>query len=310
MDSYTTPLETPPEELSPNASVLTLIKEKHSSMTPAQKRIAHFIIENPSLVVKNSISGLAQLTNVKSEASIVRFYRSLGFSGYKEFRIQIAQEMAGQTFYHSTEDVDFTDNPHDIKRKIMGGAISRINFNLNQDDDAAYQEAVREIVKARRIIFLGYAASAAVCYYANFRFLELGLNCCFSSDSHVNAAVMAQPNEGDLIFIISYSGETLDIIHHLDSMPPHSSTILSLTNSSDSTIAKKSDIVIASKTDESNLLTDAMNTRIVQMCTVDALFSMVSVTQGKEAFSRLMKTREVFYDYKNMKPPKAAKETK
>jgi len=286
----------PPQVAS--APSFKLIQQKYKNMTPAQKRIADFIVENPSLVVKKSITDLARLTNVKSEASIVRFYRSLGYSNYKDFRIKIAQDLAGHTFYHSKEDIEFGDTSDEIRRKIMSGAIARIGSNMNQNDDNVYEDAVRLITQAKRIILLGYAASASICYYAHFRFLELGLSCHFSADSHINAALMAQPNQGDLVLVVSYSGETLDIIRHLDSMPYHSAKVLTLTNSDDSTIAKKSDVVIASRTDETNLITDAMNTRIVEMCMVDTLFSMVCITRGEDAFSRLMKTRKVFYDYK------------
>ena len=45
---------------------------------------------------------------------------------------------------------------------------------------------------------------------------------------------------------------------------------------------------------EDNVLTDAMTTRLVQMCTIDTLYSMLSIHIGNDAFWRLSRTREVF----------------
>lgn len=288
--------------VSDNTSVLSTIRAHYSSMTQVQKRIADFILKNPEFVVKGSISDLASATDVKSEASIVRFYRTLGYDGYKDFKIQIAQELAGQVFYHSSEDINMYDSVAEIKRKVFSGTISHASDCMRQDDTEAYEQASELILNANRIILLGYGAASAIASYAHFRLLELGINVHFSPDPHMNAPMLAQPNPGDLIFCLSKSGETLDLLRPLEQLPEGSCKILSITNSEDSPLAAMSDVVIATHTDGVNLLTDAMNTRTVQMLVVDTLFSIVSIRGGKDAKDRLLKTRKAFYDYKVQKP--------
>lgn len=285
-----------------NVPVLTTIRTHYGSMTQVQKRIADFILSNPEFVVKGSISDLASATNVKSEASIVRFYRTLGYEGFKDFKIQIAQELAGQVFYHSSEDIKMDDSVAEIKRKVFSGTISHATECMRQNDTDAYEQAADLILDAQRIILLGYGAAAAVAGYAHFRLLELGINVHFSSDPHMNAPILAQPNPGDLIFCLSKSGETLDLIRPLQQLPKGSAKVLSITNSEDSPLAAMSDVFIATHTDGVNLVTDAMNTRTVQMLVVDTLFSIVSIRGGKDAYNRLLKTRKAFYDYKVQKP--------
>lgn len=282
--------------------VLSTIRAHYSSMTQVQKRIADFILDNPEFVVKGSISDLASATNVKSEASIVRFYRTLGYEGYKDFKIQIAQELAGQVFYHSNEDINVTDSVAEIKRKVFSGTISCATECMRQNDVDAYEKAAELILDARNIVILGYGAASAIAHYAHFRLLELGINAHFSPDPHMNAPILAQPNPGTLIICLSKSGETLDLIRPLQQLPEGSCKVLSITNSEDSSLTAMSDVVIATHTDGVNFLTDAMNTRTVQMLVVDTIFSIVSIKGGKDAQARLLKTRKAFYDYKVQKP--------
>lgn len=283
-----------------NTSVLNIIRSHYESMTQVQKRIADFILKDPEFVLKGSISDLAAATDVKSEASIVRFYRTLGFDGYKDFKIQLAQELAGQVFYHSSEDIKTTDSTAEIKRKIFSGAISCATECMRQNDVDIYEKAADLILNARNVILLGYGAASAIAHYAHFRLLELGISAHFSPDPHMNAPILAHPSPGDLIICLSKSGMTLDLVRPLQKLPPNTCKILTITNSEDSPLAALSDVVIATHTDTEGVgyLTDAMNTRTVQMIVVDTLFSVVSIKGGKDAQSRLLKTRHAFYDYK------------
>lgn len=281
-----------------NNQVLGTIRAHYDAMTQVQKRIADFILQNPEFVVKGSISDLASATNVKSEASIVRFYRTLGYDGFKDFKIQIAQELAGQVFYHSSEDIKMTDSVDEIKRKVFSGTITCATECMRRNDVQDYERAAELILNADHVILLGYGAASAIAQYAQFRFLELGIHAHFSPDPHMNAPILAHPNENTLIICISKSGETLDLLRPLQQLPEGVCKVLSITNSEDSSLTALSDVVIATHTDGINYLTDAMNTRTVQMIVVDTLFSIVSIKGGRDAQSRLLETRKAFYDYK------------
>ncbi len=286
------------QSVQPSQPTLQKIKDEYGSMTSSQKKIGAYILKDPSSVIKCSITELSNKTGVKSEASIVRFYRLLGFAGYKEFKIRMAQELAGRTFYHSYEDINVDDQPAVVKNKIFNGAISTLIANSQMDNIDVYEAARDLINRSDRIIFLGYAASAALCYYAYFRFLQLGLNCHFFTDSHINAALLANPNPKDLIFCISHSGETRDLIDLIEEMPQNDVSIILITSKENSTLAKLANIVLVTKADETSIATDAMNSRVAQICTIDSLFSIVSLGRGEDALSRLMTIRKTFLNYK------------
>ena len=281
-----------------DATVFDLIRSNYDKMTNTRREIADYVLNNASEVVQLSISTLAARAGVKSEASIVRFYNMIGFDSYKNFKIKLAQDLVGKTFFHSTEDLNIDDTLHEIRQKFISSSISCLTTAADQPGDDVYEAAMDLICNANRIILLGYAASAAICYYAHFRFLELGINSHFSPDPHINAAILTQPNPSDLILCVSVSGETMDIVRQLTTLPPHSASVLSLTTKPDSTIARMSDVVICTPTHESSIITDAMNARLLQMCAVDVLYSTISIRTASKAFSRLSKIRTTFQDYK------------
>jgi RpiR family transcriptional regulator, carbohydrate utilization regulator len=285
-------------DMDKKSTTLQKISTIYTELPRVQQQIADFILNNPAKVVKCSISELSKLTEAKSEASVVKFYRTLGFTGYNDFKIQLAQELASNMFYHSYDDINFDDSASVIKMKVFQGAIATLNTNAQYDNTEAYVKACNLMLHAKRIILLGYATSAALCYYASFRFTELGFNCHFSSDSHINAAVLVRPNPDDLVFCVSHSGETSDLIKPLKNLAQPVLPIILVTGSHESTLSRLADVVLSTKSDETLLMTDAMNSRIAQLCTIDALFSMLSIQKGPEATSRLIATRRAFFEYK------------
>lgn len=94
---------------------LAKISDLYPQLTKGQKQLADYILKNPSEVVNKSITDLISHTSLKSEASVVKFYRLLGFDGFKSFKIKLAQELVGRTFYHSESDITLDDEPTEIK---------------------------------------------------------------------------------------------------------------------------------------------------------------------------------------------------
>lgn len=277
--------------------VVTRIKSKMAEMTPQQLKIAEYLLKSPEAPIRKSISQLAQEIGVKSEASIVRFYRMLGLSGYHDFKVTLAQETAGRAFYHTYEDVSVDDSVETVIYKIFHGASLTLQANLNKSSTDQYTKARDLILSARRIIFLGYATSASIASYAFFRFTDLGFNCHFSSDSHVNATLLAQLQQGDIIFAISHSGETKDITLPLEKLQG-SVPIIAITGYEQSTLGRLAHVGLVTVSDETNYRTDAMTSRIVQMTIIDSLFSVVILTMGDPALEHLKKTRQALFQYK------------
>jgi DNA-binding MurR/RpiR family transcriptional regulator len=271
--------------------VITLIRSKTGVMTKSQKRLADYVLSHPVDVTRMSISQLAAETGLKSESSVVRFYRTLGFSGYHDFKVTLAKEIGGSSFYHTYEDITINDNITAVKEKLFRGAIQTLHENMSLISSASLEKAVELLDSAERLFFLGYASSGAIAMEAFFKFSRLKAHCYFFSDSHINAALLSEPLQGDVIFCISHSGETKDVIIPAGHAKP-TAKIIALTGSATSPLARIADVCITTFSEEVNYRTEVMITRLVQLAVIEVLFTACSLKQGPQTFERLSKGRQ------------------
>ena len=86
----------------------------YNEMGKAEKQIADWIMENPGKIISLSIIELAEQCKC-GEATIVRFSKRLGLSGYQELKISLASE-GGSSYVSSNIKND--DSAYDIYTKV------------------------------------------------------------------------------------------------------------------------------------------------------------------------------------------------
>jgi RpiR family carbohydrate utilization transcriptional regulator len=269
--------------------ILQTINTKFDQMTHTQQQIARYILDHPAMVVKMSISELTRETNAKSESAIVRFYKMLGFSGYHDFKVNLTTEIAGKAFYHTTEDITTNDNVKTVKRKMFQGTMRILEKNLTTLSDDILEEVVTVLASAKRLIFLGYGTAGIVAFDGFFKFSELGYTCHYSPDAHVNAVILATPRAGDVIFCISHSGESRDVLIPVHRAKP-TAKVIALTGSAESPLGMIADICITTVSEEMNYRTDVMISRLIQLVVIDTLYITVGLQQGSQMMEQLTRT--------------------
>ncbi len=270
--------------------VIGTIRRKFHDMTSNQQHIARYILDQPARVLKMSISELTRQTDMKSESMLVRFYKHLGFTGYNEFKVNLATEIAGKSFYYTYDDITEHDDVGTVKDKMFQGTMRILHENMTSLHPDILHKAAEILEAANRIIFLGYGTAGLVAFDGFFKFSELGFNCHYSPDPHVNAIVLTTPQEGDVVFCVSYSGENRDILIQVNRAKPIVK-VIGLTGSAESLLGEISDVCITTISEEKNYRTDVMITRLVQLSVVDTLYIAVGLRKGGHVLERLLKTR-------------------
>ena len=75
------------------------IEAVYRDLTAKDKRIADYIVKYPEQVMTLSIRELAQVLEV-AESTIFRFVQRLGYEGYKQFKLELAQTQGKNTTYY------------------------------------------------------------------------------------------------------------------------------------------------------------------------------------------------------------------
>jgi DNA-binding MurR/RpiR family transcriptional regulator len=273
--------------------ILAAIRERLKDLPQIQQQIARFILDSPQEVVRMSISHLAMKTGAKSEASIVKFYRSLGFTGYHDFKVTLATEIAGHSF-HNPDDytqISVEDDISAIRKKIFVSSMRVLESNNNSIDDAVLAKTIDMLEAATRVIILGYGTSGVAAYDLFVKLSRLGIDCHYSLDAHINALVLAEPREGDVIFAISYSGESRDVVLQAERVRGMAK-LIALTGEADSPLAEIADVCITVRSFETAYRTDAMISRMVQITIIDILFTALAIRGGDTAMARLSRSRQ------------------
>ena len=131
------------------------IKLMYDEMGKAEKQIADWIHQNPGKIISLSIVELAEQCRC-SEATIVRFSKRLGMSGFQELKISLAAEGGGSSVSTSiTRD----DSPFDIYEKVCNDVFLSLEKTKKSLSPKALAAATDALSNAGRIVLFGLGNS-------------------------------------------------------------------------------------------------------------------------------------------------------
>jgi len=249
---------------------IEFITSKFDTMTNSEKRVADFVIANLHDAVSMNVHEFSKRAEI-SVATTVRFCRKLGFKGYRDFCIQMAQNMNSQVDYvmdmHKSQD-DLEDH---VKRVLLAKAET-IRSTLTGIDYALLSQVADKIGKCRHLLFVGMGTSHIVCQDAMMRFLRVGKEAACYYDSHTSIVAISHYGPEDIVIGISHSGTTQEVYEALRIAKERGATTIGITTYPAERIGDVSDIVLRTQTRESPLHKVAITSRDSQQAVIDALF--------------------------------------
>ncbi|MCX7695359.1 MAG: MurR/RpiR family transcriptional regulator [Caloramator sp.] len=275
---------------------LTKIRQAIDSYTQVERKIAENILSDPKKFIRMSITDFANECGV-SEASVVRFCKSIGLKGYQEFKIAISLDIANaeeKKVIH--EKITEDDSIDDIVTKISNYNISAIQDTLKVLDYYELERAIDFICESRRIILFGIGASAIVAMDAQHKFARINIDTVFYQDSHMQITMAANAKPDDVVIGISNSGRTQEILKCMKLSKENGAKTVCITQYGNSPITEYSDVKLYTAAVETNLRSGAMASRIAQLNLIDLIFVGTCCRNLDSAINSITKTREVLKD--------------
>jgi DNA-binding MurR/RpiR family transcriptional regulator len=134
------------------------IRKQFGNLTASQKIISKIAVEKPSLIAIHTAKKIGELSNT-SEATVIRFCYSLGYSGYTELQdeikkslLMVDQRKGPFQKYRATEDAITQDN---FAHQVIETDIAYLQHGLQQIDYEVYKQAIESIIRANRIVIVG-----------------------------------------------------------------------------------------------------------------------------------------------------------
>ena len=250
--------------------------------------LTDWLMKNFSDMMNMSISELANNCGC-GEATIVRFSRRLGLSGYQELKLKIAQESAN-TAAGGVMGIEQDDTCYEIFKKRISDihiALENTKSVLNPEE---FEKAANALRTASRIVIFGLGNSASVAVDAQHKFLRAGLDAVAYCDNHMQAIAASHLHKGDVAIGISHSGASIDVVEALKTAKEAGALTICLTNFGNSPIQRYSDIVLNTRSDETKYSILAMSSRIAQLAIFDALYTYIVMNSNKAAVKAIKET--------------------
>ena len=262
-------------------SILLKIKRLYPEMGSSERKIADWLTANFQEIIGLSINELATRCGC-GEATIVRFSRRLGLSGYQELKLKIAQESAN-TAQGGVLGVEQDDSCYDIFNKRIRDIAVALENTKTVLSPAEIEKAANIIKDARRIVIFGLGNSASIAVDAQHKFLRAGLDAIAYCDNHMQAIAASHLHKGDVAIGVSHSGASIDVVDALKTARETGATTICITNFGESPINEHSDIVLNTRSDETKYTILAMSSRIAQLAIFDAIYTYIVMHSNKAA---------------------------
>lgn len=268
---------------------LSFIEDNIGKLRRSEVKVAEFIPEHAQEVVHFSLSELAERVGV-SEPTVMRFCRSLGFSGWQTFKIHLAQATIPQV-RNIHESIEESDPPPELVAKVCRANIAAIEETLNVLDFKAVERAIDALAAAEKVIFHGFGGSAAVAMDAHHKFFRTSIPCEYIVDAHMAIMGAAMMNERQVFLAISHSGASRDVVEVLKVAAEAGATTIAIVSHSKSPVSKIADVTLRVAAQETDVKFEPMASRIAQLCIVDILTVGVELRHKDEFYANLAKTR-------------------
>lgn len=255
-------------------NILELITEQYHTLTRSSKKLADYILAHTHDSQYMSITGLAESSGV-SEASITRFCRSLGLSGYNNLKLALAKAAYVTDIGDPSDNPDTItseDTPGSIFRKLYDANVLSLNETMELLDETALIKAVDLLCAADRVFCLGQGGSMVMAMEAWARFSVASSRFVHVEDTHMQVMNISLATEADVILFFSYSGSTKDMedIMHI-AMERHIPVIL-VTHFQNSRAAKYADVVLLCGYNESPLQSGSVAAKVGQLFIIECMF--------------------------------------
>lgn len=256
---------------------LNLIKRNLTSMSDTEKRIANYIIENPSEVIYITTKALAARTEV-SEGTVIKFSTRLGFSGFSELKINIAQQLGPEDNY-IFDTVTIDDSPKHALQKMIKNMQSTLETTFQTISEKELLEVCAVLSSAKKIDLYGVGSSAMVANDIYYRLMRIGLPAYAITDPHISEISASMLNSHCLAIGISHSGRTIETLSTMQRAKNRKAKTLCVTGYANSPLAKLCDYTIVISSRESQIHKEAVTARLGQLLVFDSLCAYISCQQ-------------------------------
>ena len=261
-------------------SVLNRIEAYQSQMPATMAKIAAVLTADPKAPLTLSITELAERAGT-SPASVTRFCRMLGYGGYAQLRVGIAEDVGrggGQAAWIGNIGRSFgpDDPPEEIRDSLLNTHVLSLQTTAGMLDISTALRVAAAIVKARQLDVYGVGGSALTALETEARLYRIGINVHTWAEVHNGLTSAAILDDRCVAIGISNTGRTDETIQMLTVAKASGAYTVAITGNPDSPLARVADDMLVAASPDGYLQPADLSARHCQLFVVDLLYLLVA----------------------------------
>ncbi len=276
-----------------------LISQRFTGLTKSEKRIANYLIQSQDEAAFLSASEIADHLQL-SEATMVRFARTLGFDSYPAMRTML-QENFRRRLTHSARlrsRLEDLRADGDIFERVVASEIDYLTEALQTLDRKALHAAVELIRSHQRIFVFGLGPSLSLVNLLEIRLTRSARHViALNSTGQEMLEPMLLMNGSDLLIAIGFFNVTPSLEMVLNHANQHKTPVILLTDTLGPAVGNKASVVLAARRGP----VSAFHSLTVPMTILNALLLALSSLEQESIMTHLDKLDQLRERLKNKK---------
>ena len=255
-----------------------IISDKYKDLTKSEKQIADYLRKNQEESAFLSVGELASRLDL-SEATLVRFARSLGFDSYPAMR-EVLQENFRRRVTHSARlrsRLDDLREAGDIYERLVASEIDYMTQSLESVDREALHKAVELIKNRKRIFLFGVGPSVSLVDMMKIRLERFGRQIIpLTTAGREIIEPLLSMTENNLLFVICFFDVSPALQLVLDYARDVNCPSIMLTDTLGSIIGDKADVVLSARRGP----VSGFHSHVVPMTIINAILLAMASEEG------------------------------
>jgi len=219
------------------SALLDRIRANLNSFTTAERKFARYVLATDDLVYR-SITAVTEDSG-SGYGTIIRFCQKLNFSGFQDFKINLALDR------HVNAPATPAKGPGTTLEAAAALARDRLTTTAAALGDDTLAQAASVLASARRIVAVGVGGSFPQAADLAYRLARLKLDCLAVEDSHMQAIRASALGPGDVLVAVSFSGATREVLDAVAQAKAGGATVVAITNYPRSPLADAATLSLA-----------------------------------------------------------------
>ena len=228
-------------------SCIGKMRAVREELSSNEKMIADFILENSALIRDYSSQNLAAAVGV-SQSSIIKFSQKLNYRGFTDLKLAIHEyvvksdldEGAVETNGVSHGKVDSL--PHQLHTIKSEALLTTMELN----DEQRILSAVKLLEASQRIQIVALGSGSLVARNFASMLIQVGKSVIAEVDTYIQLSSVMTLGKGDVVFVISFSGQSTKMVKITQQARKAGVSIISLTNYNANPIRSLADVPLFS----------------------------------------------------------------